>query len=515
VRTLITLWCAGLLALVPRWQAVAGKATDVNVISKVELRGTAVEIAGSRKPNFTTFTMTDPPRLVVDISEAVFSHVPEEIPVQNGTIRVIKTAGYGSGSSAIARVIIGFERNVETDITNFGENGLLVKILGEGSPAVAESEKPAPSPRAGAERSPTASPVASASGADRAVKTVEKPKQDAPAVAPKPAPEQPKPEVARVNKQAELERLQREQEEREAKRREAEAAKRAEAEAQRAEAEAKRAAQLKAQEGERQKRLAEIEEKKRRENEERIAHVKANEERLRQAEEEKQRKQEAAKLAKELQREKAKAEDERREQAAAERRKKLEEARVANRIEAEERAKAEEERRRRAAADRQSKQEAALLARRLERERVTAEKHRYVGVKVAKASSSRSDAGEVPRIRRRPTGRGGSAVTFVGFANEPSGSRVFVRTNGPVEYSVTEGKNKTVILELENARIPLRNNTRPLDTSQFDSAVAMVEPNQAPERKVRVQIRLRDSVPYRAKQEGNEVVLDFGPPVHP
>lgn len=500
MRTLITLWCSSLLALAPGWEALAREKTEVNVISKVEVRGTAVEIAGNRKPNFTTFSMTDPPRLVVDISEAVFSHVPEEIQVQNGTIRVIKTAGYGSGSSAIARVIIGFERNVETDITSFGENSLLVKILGEGSPVVAEAEKPAASPKAVAERSATAPPVAVASGADRAVKTVEKPKQDAPAVAPKPAPEQPKPEVARVNKQAELEKLQREQEEREAKKREAEA---------------KRAAELKAQEEERQKHLAEIEEKKRRENEERIAQAKANEDRLQQAQEVKQRKQEEARLAKELQREKARAEEERREQAAAEKQKKLEEARVAKRIEAEERAKAEEERRRRAAAEKQSKQEAALLARRLERERANAARHRYVGVKVAKASSSRSDAEEVPRIRRRPTGRARSSVTFVGFANEPSGSRVFVRTNGPVQYSVVEGKDKTVILELENARIPLRNNTRPLDTSQFDSAVAMVEPNQAPEQKVRVQIRLRDSVPYRAKQEGNEVVLDFGPPVHP
>ncbi len=489
MRTLIRLWWSGLLILAPGLEALAGDATDVNVISKVEVRGTAVEIAGNRKPNFTTFTMTDPPRLVVDISEAVFSHVPEEIRVQNGTIRAIKTAGYGSGASAIARVIIGFERNVETDIANLGENSLLVKILGEGSPAVAEAEKPAASPRAAAERSGNPATVALASGADRTVKAPERPKEGVPAVTQTPEPA--KPEVARVNKQAELEKLQREQEE------------------------AKRAAELKAEEEARQKRLAEVEEKKRLENEARIAEAKAKEERLRQAAEEKQKKQEEARLAKELQREQANAEGERRKQEAAEKQKKLEEARLAKQIEAQERAKAEEERRRQAAAEKHSKQEATLLAKRLEHERANAENQRQVGVKVAKASSAQSDADPAPQIRHRPSAKAHSLLTFVGFTHEPSGSRVFVRTNGPVQYSVAEGKDKTIILELENTRIALRNNTRPLDTSQFDSAVAMVEPNQAAAEKVRVQIRLKDSVPYRAKQEGNEVVLDFGPPAHP
>jgi colicin import membrane protein len=473
------------LILAPGSEVLAGDASDVNVISKVEVRGTAVEIAGNRKPNFTTFTMTDPPRLVVDISEAVFSHVPEEIRVQNGTIRAIKTAGYGSGASAIARVIIGFERNVETDIANLGENSLLVKILGEGGTAVAEAEKPAASPRAAAERSGNPSTVALASGA----------KERVPAVAQKAEPA--KPEVARANKEAELEKRQREQEE-----------------AKKREAEAKRAAELKAEEEARQKRLAEVEEKKRLENEERAAQAKAKEERLRQAAEEKQKKQEEARLAKELEREKANAEEERRKQAASEKQKKLEEARLAKQIEAQERAKADEERRRQVAAEKQSKQEAALLAQRLEHERANAENHRQVGVKVAKASSAQSDADEPPQIRRR-SAAAHSLVTFVGFTHEPSGSRVFVRTTGPVQYSVAEGKDKTVILELENARIALRNNTRALDTSQFDSAVAMVEPNQAAAETVRVQIRLKDSVPYRAKQEGNEVILDFGPPAHP
>jgi hypothetical protein len=138
-------------------------------------------------------------------------------------------------------------------------------------------------------------------------------------------------------------------------------------------------------------------------------------------------------------------------------------------------------------------------------------------VKVAEASTVQSDAvidGAGP-LRRQRAGGGRSLVTFVGFSQQPSGSRVFVRTSGPVHYSVAQGSDRTIVLELENARIGLRNNARPLDTSQFDSPVERVEPHQAAAQTVRVQIRLKDAVPYQAKQEGNEVFLDFGPPARP
>ncbi len=51
---------------------------NLNTITSVSVRGGTVEIVGTKKPNFTTFTMTDPPRLVIDISEAVFSGVKED-----------------------------------------------------------------------------------------------------------------------------------------------------------------------------------------------------------------------------------------------------------------------------------------------------------------------------------------------------------------------------------------------------------------------------------------------------
>jgi len=35
---------------------------------------------------------------------------------QSGTITAVKTASYGSEAGSIARVLVGFEREVETDI---------------------------------------------------------------------------------------------------------------------------------------------------------------------------------------------------------------------------------------------------------------------------------------------------------------------------------------------------------------------------------------------------------------
>ena len=125
---------------------------DANTITKVEIRGSTVEIIGTRKPSFTSFTMTEPARLVIDISEAVFSGVPEQIP-GGGTVSWIKTASYGSDASAIARVLIGFSKEVETDLTS-GGNKLVIKILDGAPAAVARADKSSVAPKAAKEAEP-------------------------------------------------------------------------------------------------------------------------------------------------------------------------------------------------------------------------------------------------------------------------------------------------------------------------------------------------------------------------
>src|SRR3954469_19401100 len=94
---------------------------SLNAITRVEVHGNVLEISGSKKPSFTTFTLPEPPRLVIDFSEAVLQGVPADIRVNDGSITSIKTAAYGSASAAIARVVIGFEREVDTDISTDGK----------------------------------------------------------------------------------------------------------------------------------------------------------------------------------------------------------------------------------------------------------------------------------------------------------------------------------------------------------------------------------------------------------
>ena len=105
---------------------LAQNGSGLNTITRVEVKSGVVEITGSRKPSFSTFPMSDPPRLVVDISEAVFKGVPEAMDVASGRVVAIKTASYGNDASAIARVVIGYDRDVEPDIQAVG-NKLVVR----------------------------------------------------------------------------------------------------------------------------------------------------------------------------------------------------------------------------------------------------------------------------------------------------------------------------------------------------------------------------------------------------
>src|SRR5919106_1562008 len=127
-------WVAFTAALaLPAGAWAQGKA-ELNRVTRVQVRGNAVEITATRPPSFTTFNLADPPRLVIDVAEAVFAGVPGTISGA-GPISGIKTVSYGSGSAAIARLVIGLERELETDIESKG-NVLVVRVLGGGSAPV-------------------------------------------------------------------------------------------------------------------------------------------------------------------------------------------------------------------------------------------------------------------------------------------------------------------------------------------------------------------------------------------
>ena len=98
---------------------------------------------------------------------------------------------------------------------------------------------------------------------------------------------------------------------------------------------------------------------------------------------------------------------------------------------------------------------------------------------------------------------------IVGFT--PDKSLVYVRTNEPVRYTVSQTDARTVVLELENTTFVRSNDRRPLDTRFFGGPVVEIVPSPASGKTVRVAVTLRDKVGYQARQDGNEVSLQFAP----
>ena len=121
------------------WSSLALSANQVTAVSAT---GGSVSISASAPPHFTTFTMSNPPRLVVDLAEATFQGVPAEIAVGANDIVGIKTLNYGSGASAVARVMITYTKDVDTDIVTSGNN----IVVRPSNPGPSMQEVPAGSP---------------------------------------------------------------------------------------------------------------------------------------------------------------------------------------------------------------------------------------------------------------------------------------------------------------------------------------------------------------------------------
>jgi len=101
-----------------------------NVVTEVAVReeggAVVVSIQGTKPPSFTTFSMMDPPRFVVDISDTSFRNVPAETSGA-GVVQAVKCLAFGAGASAVGRVTVVFAREVEPpDVQVVGER-LLVR----------------------------------------------------------------------------------------------------------------------------------------------------------------------------------------------------------------------------------------------------------------------------------------------------------------------------------------------------------------------------------------------------
>jgi hypothetical protein len=144
-----------------------------------------------------------------------------------------------------------------------------------------------------------------------------------------------------------------------------------------------------------------------------------------------------------------------------------------------------------------------------ERKRRADEEKRALGDK-APAPPAPIDPPALGAERARGGGGARGVIEAVGFKQLPNASRVFVRTAGAVAYAV-HGEPGAVVLELRDTRIGRRNNRRILDTHFFDTPIAQVVPRVVGDA-VRIEIKLKEQVPYAARQEGGDIYVEFQRP---
>lgn len=103
--------------------------------------------------------------------------------------------------------------------------------------------------------------------------------------------------------------------------------------------------------------------------------------------------------------------------------------------------------------------------------------------------------------------RGRVVVAWPGFQMTPQGSRLFLAVTAQPQITVQRAPGR-LIYRLDNAVVPVRNNTRPLVTSAFDSPVERAYLRQRG-RSVEFVIELRNEVEPRLSQQADARGLDF------
>jgi type IV pilus assembly protein PilQ len=104
-------------------------------------------------------------------------------------------------------------------------------------------------------------------------------------------------------------------------------------------------------------------------------------------------------------------------------------------------------------------------------------------------------------------------MTNIEFATLEDGkSDIVIQTNQPVKYDITQENSNKIYLNLYNTIIP-DYHKRPIITEYFKSAVQRLMPEQVPGNKknARIEINMREQVPYRIVRGENNILMFFEP----
>jgi hypothetical protein len=166
----------------------------------------------------------------------------------------------------------------------------------------------------------------------------------------------------------------------------------------------------------------------------------------------------------------------------------------------------------RAAAERAVADRIAADAAAAERRAARLAAQRAAAEKLAEESRAAAEAARAGRSAPRqrtvamaePSRR---SITGIGFRPRALG-QVIVHSNQPLEYGVSGGDNNALLLHLPSAGIPLANNRRALDTRFFGGPVQRVVPLAVPGG-TDVRIELSEHADYQLEQSGSILTVTF------
>ncbi|MBS2026147.1 MAG: AMIN domain-containing protein, partial [Deltaproteobacteria bacterium] len=101
-------------------QAARITAVETSPDGRLAIRGTA-------KPSFTVFKMTEPSRLVIDLTGSDVTKLASPLAVKLDGVRGVTAAQFDEGSRRVARLVVGLDGDVKYDVTASG-NDLFVAI---------------------------------------------------------------------------------------------------------------------------------------------------------------------------------------------------------------------------------------------------------------------------------------------------------------------------------------------------------------------------------------------------
>jgi len=108
------------------------RVTSVDVSAKAG--GAQILIHGSLKPTFTVFKLSEPARVVVDLSGADVTAAGKPVEVHQGGVEGITAAQFDEGANRVGRIVIALERDARYDVEARG-NDVLVTVSGAAAAA--------------------------------------------------------------------------------------------------------------------------------------------------------------------------------------------------------------------------------------------------------------------------------------------------------------------------------------------------------------------------------------------